>query len=1659
MYRIIAYNPDGTEYTIYDPAGAGALPVLAPRSTEELNQPGSLEFTILDGHEAFEHLEPKKTYISAFIGDTEFFYGRLLNMDPSPLTGQLQCTCAGALSFLQDTEVPPFQKNESGSSGTQTMTAEAFFRLCISAHNADAGDDFRRTFTVGTVSHSMKNDERQYTLSSYQDTKSVLETNLINHYGGFLRIRRSNGTNFIDWVETYGDTDEGVLELGINIISILNRMVGEELYTAIRPIGKDGLVLSTNNGLIPLFPTESMEEYGRIVKSITFGDAATEAALRTKAEELVSRIQKTLVVSSEIKLLDMKFADGDEHGVNLGDMYTQIAGLEGITMIVGIRSRDFENPQNDSCTLQNPKAYEGGELTENGSGSSLSKRASRNSAGVGHAYKYIHEFDKQLQLNTDKIAINAQELAIHAQTLTETAQEFIRISHNEETTNNRLDYIEGTGVYQNSEQITDLAGKFRIVKDPNTGKVDIQLIEGSKFSIEKDGVYSDVVNADGMNSAISQTASEIRSEVSSANSQIYTYIKQTNSGIESRIVDAEQGLYNYTNETASGIRRVIINSTNQTWVQEYDPTTEAGGSHSPKDGDIWVESTHQGTWEGAEGFDWEHDEQFDWGQIQGAKIWIWANNKWELASDQQQVVSYTDVINTADHFVQQKIKGIINDEGMLEVYLSKLEQTATEIRSEVAMSDSSIYSYIHQTATNIDLGVSNRPTSIVSNTRPIKINGRDPKNGDIWIGSKNQFKQTWEAVLDDDWGNDEDLNWGEISNSTIYIYKDGEWIPAIDNTVVAEDADITVANGMIDMNAKRIKTVDGKVEAYYANMRVDAEQIRSYVQNRTSDLGTEIKQTAREIRAEAHAAGSSLYSFISMTATQIRAEVGDLENDVFSAITQTASQIRSEVNASKSQFYSSITQTASSIRMEVASSVSGLSSSITQTAKQIRTEVNAANSKVYSNITQTATSIRSDVANDIAGVNSSISQTAGQIRTEVNAANSKIYSNITQTATSIRTEVGNAKSELSSNITQTASSIRSEVNAANSKVYSSITQTASSIRLEVASAKSSLSSSITQTASTIRSEVNAANSKVYSSINQTASSIRLEVASAKSSLSSSITQTASTIRSEVNSANSKIYSSINQTASSIRMEVASAVSGLNSSIDVQKNRISLVVEGTGSNAKIKPASIVSAINNGESSVIISASHINLNGYVKASDITADYIKGKIAAISEMTILRANATTLTIKAAGGSTMNLNTAIYDMRITQDGDVYTLQRKRISNSEWVDVGSFSRATTLSGAWSSGKLTVTASPQGATFDRTVYAKNASATWTDTTASIPIFAKYGTNSEEATGARATIDFSSKIDAAKANVKVNNPALSGYDPSSGIPAERTMTITHDGGGTNNKVLYCKMSIGEWSNNKTLVYAYYCPDSPNAGRINLTRVTVDATSVVDAAKASITINNPTLDNWEGSLPATRTMTITHSGGGTNKKLLYLEIYSGDWSNNKADIYASYRLDSSSATRRNMMMLTVDASSLVTAANRAGRNAVTLADPTSGSTQPLSESQTFTVKTVGRQNSSGVTAELSKDVPLHLYASGWSSGTATVYLKWGATTGSSGNDYAKTTVSMPAGSTITFGTQLQDNNSDKYSYDKAVSINANYAYTWLPIKLGGKTYTIRIHPMIG
>ena len=236
-------------------------------------------------------------------------------------------------------------------------------------------------------------------------------------------------------------------------------------------------------------------------------------------------------------------------------------------------------------------------------------------------------------------------------------------------------------------------------------------------------------------------------------------------------------------------------------------------------------------------------------------------------------------------------------------------------------------------------------------------------------------------------------------------------------------------------------------------------------------------------------------------------------------------------------------------------------------------------------------------------------------------------------------------------------------------------------------------------------------------IDQTENHITLEAnraVNAENALSGKITVQADRITQEVaqrKNGDDVLSGKITVEANRITQEVTNrqnADSTLSGRITVEAGRINQIVSNVGADGTVTAASICLAVNSAGSSATINADKIYLLGQTIANQITADYISTKIASIPTLRGIAASFSG-NVSASGGlfgqvyvgsgtSYTNISDGLSEVKI--DGptnNTYKLQYKKFSDSSWQDAGTFSRATTLSGAWSSGVFTVSASPQGA--------------------------------------------------------------------------------------------------------------------------------------------------------------------------------------------------------------------------------------------------------------------------------------------------------------------------------------------------------------------------
>lgn len=228
-------------------------------------------------------------------------------------------------------------------------------------------------------------------------------------------------------------------------------------------------------------------------------------------------------------------------------------------------------------------------------------------------------------------------------------------------------------------------------------------------------------------------------------------------------------------------------------------------------------------------------------------------------------------------------------------------------------------------------------------------------------------------------------------------------------------------------------------------------------------------------------------------------------------------------------------------------------------------------------------------------------------------------------------------------------------------------------------------------------------------------------------LRTAITQNSEAITLEAqraSAAEGQLSASLSVTADAITAEVTRATTAegtLSGRITVEAGKITQIVQAVGDDGEVTAASIVLAINEstGTSEAKIDADHVYIGneksttviaGKLTASDITADFLNAKIATIPTLRGIAASfsgnvSTTSGVIAyqvyADGN--NISNPAVATRITgPSSNVYTMQYQT-ADGTWHDAGTFSRATSLSGAWSGNRYTVTASPQGNTISDTI--------------------------------------------------------------------------------------------------------------------------------------------------------------------------------------------------------------------------------------------------------------------------------------------------------------------------------------------------------------------
>lgn len=367
--------------------------LISPIVKMEVNKAGSVEFTILPRHPFYDTLSIMKTQIDIYRDEELIFSSRVLSNDTDTYK-QRKVYCEGALAYLVDSIFGP-------SKGTRT--AEEHFRLLIESHNAQVEDN--KKFTVGSIEIDEKAESHIFGEDNYRETFSAIQSDLIDSFGGYLRIRYENGVRYIDYLKSYNTTSSQTIEFRQNLIDLMNKQTGEDLFTVLLPIGKDKLTIEaagdsqkyTHNGKY-LENAEAIASYGRISKTEDFGDITDAGTLMEKAEKYMTDNYKGIPPELSIKAIDLHQFYPTVRPFNLGDSITvksPIHGVERVLICTAIEI-NIKDPSKTQYTLTDPNQITlRKDRTLTGSSASTSSTASsakRGGAGGAAAASLLEKF-------------------------------------------------------------------------------------------------------------------------------------------------------------------------------------------------------------------------------------------------------------------------------------------------------------------------------------------------------------------------------------------------------------------------------------------------------------------------------------------------------------------------------------------------------------------------------------------------------------------------------------------------------------------------------------------------------------------------------------------------------------------------------------------------------------------------------------------------------------------------------------------------------------------------------------------------------------------------------------------------------------------------------------------------------------------------------------------------------------------------------------------------------------------------------------------------------------------------------------------------------------------------------------------------------------------
>lgn len=296
------------------------------------------------------------------------------------------------------------------------------------AHTIPENYTVGKMFAVGAVTVVDSNNSI-YKYTNWESTLEVIKTDLLDTYGGHLRIRKQNGIRYLDYLADYPNTNTQVIQFGENLLDFTKDIDASDIATAVIPLGArleessiEGLeerltIKSVNNDVDFIYSESAVNTYGWVYKTVTFDDVNVPANLKTKGQQYLQDIQFESMTLT-VKAVDLHMLDVDIERIKMLDEIKVVSEPNGLDRFFPVTEMTIllDAPSNNTITL-GQKASSGmtgstssanseimKKISEIPSESKILKEAQENATQLIHSATNGHVVttaDEQLIMDTD----------------------------------------------------------------------------------------------------------------------------------------------------------------------------------------------------------------------------------------------------------------------------------------------------------------------------------------------------------------------------------------------------------------------------------------------------------------------------------------------------------------------------------------------------------------------------------------------------------------------------------------------------------------------------------------------------------------------------------------------------------------------------------------------------------------------------------------------------------------------------------------------------------------------------------------------------------------------------------------------------------------------------------------------------------------------------------------------------------------------------------------------------------------------------------------------------------------------------------------------------------------------------------------------------------